>query len=66
MWEIKNSKPVKENERIRFRCTRCAACCRHVKPYMAENSCALCLLALLFLADETTSGFYAVPTTFKP
>lgn len=31
MWEIKNSKPVKENERIRFRCTRCAACCRHVK-----------------------------------
>lgn len=31
MWELKNSKQVEENEHIRFRCTRCAACCRHVK-----------------------------------
>lgn len=31
MWELKNSKQVEKNEHIRFRCTRCAACCRHVK-----------------------------------
>ena len=31
MWELKNSKQVEENEHIRFRCARCAACCRHVK-----------------------------------
>ena len=32
-----------------------------------EHTCALCLLALLsHLADETTSGFHAVPTTSKP
>ncbi len=31
MWELRNSKQVEENEHIRFRCTRCAACCRHVK-----------------------------------
>ncbi len=31
MLEIKNSKPIKEDERIRFRCMRCTACCRHVK-----------------------------------
>ena len=31
MWELKNSKQVEKNEHIRFRCTRCAACCQHVK-----------------------------------
>ena len=31
MSEIKNSKQVEENEHIRFRCMRCAACCRYVK-----------------------------------
>ena len=31
MLEIKDSKQVEDNEHIRFRCTRCAACCRHVK-----------------------------------
>ena len=37
------------------------------KPYFKEHTCALCLLALLsHLADETTSGFHAVPTTSKP
>ena len=31
MLEIKDSKQVEENEHIRFRCMRCAACCRHVR-----------------------------------
>lgn len=28
---IKNSKPVRFSDQIRFRCRRCGACCRHVK-----------------------------------
>ena len=31
MLEIKDSKQVEENEHIRFRCMRCATCCRHVR-----------------------------------
>lgn len=29
MFELKNSRPVKETDRVRFRCTRCGECCRH-------------------------------------
>ena len=38
MWEIKNSKQVKEDERIRFRCVRCTACCRYVKGSVVIDS----------------------------
>lgn len=31
MYEIKNSKQVELSDRVRFRCTRCAECCRHVE-----------------------------------
>lgn len=31
MYEIKNSKEVNLSDRIRFRCMRCAECCRHVE-----------------------------------
>lgn len=38
MWKIKDSKQVEENEHIRFRCMRCAACCRHVKGTVVTES----------------------------
>ena len=31
MYEIKNSKQVELSDRVRFRCIRCAACCRNVE-----------------------------------
>ena len=31
MFVIKNSKPVELNDNVRFRCKRCAECCRHVE-----------------------------------
>ena len=31
MYEIKNSKQVELSDRVRFRCVRCAACCRNVE-----------------------------------
>ena len=31
MYEIKNSKQVELTDRVRFRCTRCSACCRNVE-----------------------------------
>ena len=31
MYEIKNSKQVELSDQIRFRCKRCAECCRHVE-----------------------------------
>ena len=31
MYEIKNSKQVDLSDRVRFRCRRCAECCRHVE-----------------------------------
>ena len=31
MYEIKNSKQVQLTDRVRFRCTRCGECCKHVQ-----------------------------------
>lgn len=31
MYELKNTKQVELSDRIRFRCMRCADCCRHVE-----------------------------------
>lgn len=31
MYEIKNSKKVELTDRVRFRCIRCAECCRNVE-----------------------------------
>ncbi len=36
--EIKNSKPVKPDDRIRFQCKRCGECCRHVKGAVVLDS----------------------------
>lgn len=31
MYELKNTKEVQLSDRVRFRCMRCAACCRHIQ-----------------------------------
>lgn len=31
MYELKNTKEVQLSDRVRFRCMRCATCCRHIQ-----------------------------------
>ena len=70
MYEIKNSKPVKENERVRYRCARCAECCRHVKGAVIVESWDAYRLALYLgmeMADfylRYTDMFFLEDTDF--
>lgn len=48
MYEIKNSKPVKETDRIRFRCTHCGACCRHAYGVVVVESMDIYYLSRYF------------------
>ena len=38
MYELKNSKQVELSDRVRFRCTRCGDCCRHVEGVVVVES----------------------------
>lgn len=38
MYELKNTKEVKLSDRVRFRCTRCGDCCRHVEGVVVVES----------------------------
>ena len=56
MYEIKNSKQVELSDRVRFRCKRCAECCRHVeKAVVIESRDAFCLSQYLKI---TLDEFY--------
>ena len=38
MYELKNTKQVQLSDRVRFRCTRCGDCCRHVEGVVCIES----------------------------
>ena len=38
MYVMKNSKQVELSDRVRFRCTRCGDCCRHVEGVVVVES----------------------------
>ena len=44
MYELKDTKQVELSDRVRFRCMRCAECCKHVENTVAiEVKDAFCL-----------------------
>lgn len=56
MCELKNTKQVELSDRIRFRCMRCAECCRHV-----ENTVIIEVKDAFYIAKHlgiTVSEFY--------
>ena len=59
MCEIKNSKQVELSDRVRFRCMRCAACCRHV-----ENSVVIEVKDAFYLAKHLGISVVDFYTTY--
>ena len=80
MYEIKNSKQVELSDKVRFRCKRCAECCRHVEgSVVIESIDAFCLSKYLkieldefyerykdmFLLENTMYPVFALKVTGK-
>ena len=56
MYELKNTKQVELSDRIRFRCMRCANCCRHVEAtIMIEVKDAFILPSIWVLQQRTST-----------
>lgn len=62
VMEIKNSRQVQPSDRIRFRCKRCAECCRHVKgAVILESTDAYRLAQHLEISVMEVYEHYAEP-----
>ncbi len=80
MYEIKNSKPVELSDRVRFRCKRCAECCRHVEGSVVIESLDAFRISKhlkigieefydkytdMFILEDTIYPIFALKTTGK-
>lgn len=59
MYELKNTKQVELSDRVRFRCMRCGACCRHV-----ENTVAIEVKDAFYLAKHLGVSVVDFYTTY--
>lgn len=72
VYELKNSKPVNINEKVRFRCKKCGECCRNVKaaimlePLDAFNLAEYLNIHISDVYDKYTESFILSEEVFYP